>query len=167
MDLLNIIKNQQDIIYAKYDLKLEDFFPDKESPEYYAHSFTIKGKNGLFRIAKKTPTKLGYFVTLWRRDSNNIIAPYDISNNIDFVVIAICDNDKLGEFIFPKAVLLKNNIFSSNDKNGKRGFRVYAPWDRASNIQAKKTQNWQSQFFVDLTSINSESISKIQNLYSL
>ena len=88
---LEIVKNAQGNMYAKCGLKLEKFSPEDESSEYYAHTFTIKGKKGLFRIAKKTPTKSGWFVTIWKRGSDNIIAPYDESDSIDFVVIAVSE----------------------------------------------------------------------------
>jgi hypothetical protein len=164
---LEIVKNAQDNIYAKCGLNLEDFSPEDESSEYYAHTFTIKGKKGLFRIAKKTPAKSGSFVTIWKRGSNNIIAPYDESDSIDFVVIAVADGNNVGEFIFPKNILAKKNIFSANGKEGKRAIRVYAPWDKTTSAQAAKTGKWQDQFFVDLNSLRSESTLKINNLYSM
>jgi len=40
-------------MYSTCKLEMEKFFPEDESSEYYAHTFTIKGKKGLFRIAKK------------------------------------------------------------------------------------------------------------------
>ena len=158
---LEIVKNARDNIYAKCGLKFENFSPEDESSDYYAHTFTIKDKKGLFRIAKKTPTKSGYFVTIWKRGPDNIIAPYDESDSIDFVVIAVSNGNNVGEFIFPKTVLVKKNIFSVNSKEGKRAIRVYAPWDKTTSAQAAKTQKWQGQFFVDLNSSCSESTLKL------
>ena len=162
---LEIVKNAQDSIYAKCGLKFESFSPEDESLEYYAHTFTIKGKKGLFRIAKKTPTKSGWFVTIWKRGADSIIAPYEESDTIDFVVIAVFDGSNVGEFIFPKTVLTKENIFSVDGKEGKRAIRVYAPWDKTTSAQAAKTQKWQGQFFVDFNSSCSESTLKLNNLY--
>ena len=164
---LEIVKNAQNNIYAKCGLKFENFSPEDESSEYYAHTFTIKDKKGLFRIAKKTPTKSGWFVTIWKRGSDNIIAPYNESDSIDFVVIAVSDGNNVGEFVFSKTILTKKNIFGANGKEGKRAIRVYAPWDKTTSTQAAKTQKWQGQFFVDLNSSCSESTLKIKNLYSL
>lgn len=121
--------------------------------------------NCLFRIAKKTPTKTGWFVTIYKRRSDNNIAPYDIADRIDFVVIAVCDNNNIGEFIFPKSVLLKKNIFGQNGKEGKQAIRVYTPWDKITSEQAAKTQKWQSKFFVDLRLSNFECSFTIKNLY--
>jgi hypothetical protein len=165
LEILERVKNLQGNMYAKCGLKIENFSPEDESSEYYAHTFTIKDKKGLFRIAKKTPTKSGWFVTIWKRGSDNIIAPYDASDPINFVVIAVSDSNNVGEFIFPKAILAKKNIFSANGKEGKRAIRIYAPWDKTTSAQAAKTQKWQNQFFVDITSNISENISKIKTLY--
>lgn len=167
LEVLGVVKNVQSNMYAKCGLKIENFLPEEESSEYHAHTFTLKNKNGLFRIAKKTPTKTGWFVTIWKRGADNIIAPYDITDAIDFVVIAVSDNNNVGEFIFPKTILLKKNIFSENGKEGKRAIRVYTPWDKTASAQAAKTQKRQSQFFVDLGLSNSDSTLTIKNLYSM
>ena len=166
MDALEIIKAQS-TIYAKCGLKIDHFSPEAESSEYYAHTFTVQDKNILFRIAKKTPTKTGWFVTIWKRGGDNIIAPYHESDRVDFVVIAVSDHNHVGEWIFPKAVLLEKNILSTKGKEGKRAIRVYAPWDNPTNVQATKTQQWQNQFFVDLGSPHSVSMSKINKLYAM
>jgi len=167
LEIVEIVKNAQDNRYAQCGLKFENFSPEDESSEYYAHTFTIKGKQGLFRIAKKTPKKSGAFVTIWKRDSHNMTAPYEASDPIDFVVIVVCDGNNIGEFIFPKTILIKQHIFSANGKEGKRAIRVYAPWDKTTSAQAAKTQKWQSQFFIDLAISCSESTLNINNLYSM
>ena len=80
-------------------------------------------------------------------------------------MIAVSDGNNVGEFIFPKTILTKKNIFSSNGKEGKRAIRVYTPWDKTTSAQAAKTQKWQNHFFVDLISENSKNILKIKTLY--
>ena len=163
---LEVVKNAQENMYDKCDLKFENFSPEYESSEYYAHTFTIKGKKGLFRIAKKTPTKSGWFVTIWKRGSDNIIAPYKESDDIDFVVVAVYDDKNIGEFVFPKTILTQKNIFSANGKEGKRAIRVYTPWDKTTSSQAEKTRQWKSQFFVNLDPSCLESTLRINNFYS-
>lgn len=167
MEWLEIVKNAQGNMYAKCNLTIEGFFPEDESSEYYAHTFYLKDKKGLFRIAKKTPSKSGFFVTIWKRGADNTIAPYDVSDGINFVVIFVYDGKNVGEFIFPKNILVKKNIFSENGKEGKRAIRVYTPWDKTTSAQAANTQRWQRQFFIDLQSSSPESILKINNLYSM
>jgi hypothetical protein len=55
-------------------------------------------------------------VTIWKRGTDNIIAPYSEPDSIDFVVIAVSDGNNLGEFVFPTTILTKKNIFSAKGK---------------------------------------------------
>jgi hypothetical protein len=41
----------------------------------------------------------------------------------------------------------RTRIISTHLKEGKRGMRVYPPWDLPSSKQAKKTQQWQLPYF--------------------
>jgi len=167
LEILKSVKEAQNLLYDACDFKINNFIPEPESREYYAHSFSLNKKNIRFRIAKKTPTKTGWFVTIWKRGADGIIAPYDESDPVDFVVVSILNNHKIGQFIFPKSVLLKQKIFSANNKGGKRAIRVYSPWDDTTSTQAIKTQKWQDQYFVDLTLKKPDSITKIITLYSM
>ena len=92
----------------------------------------IKGKKGLFRIAKKTPAKTGSFVTIWKRGTDSIIAPYEASDAIEFVVIAVSDGNNIGEFILPKTVLTKKNILITQG--------LYK--DNKNNLYTKLDFNW-------------------------
>lgn len=98
-------------------------------------------------MSKITPTKTGQFVTLWKRNSNGITEPLDSIDPFDFVIIAARFDNHFGLFIFPKHVLATQGIITHQDKSGKRGFRVYPPWDKAVNKQAMKTQEWQCEYF--------------------
>lgn len=49
--------------------------------------------------------------------------------------------------MFPKSVLAEKGIITLNGKVGKRGIRVYPPWDIPTKKQAQKTQNWQTKYF--------------------
>jgi hypothetical protein len=42
---------------------------ERESLEYAACSFKLNSMSVKFRVAKITPTKIGQFVTLWKRVS--------------------------------------------------------------------------------------------------
>jgi hypothetical protein len=44
--------------------------------------------------------------------------------------------------------LADKGIITKNGKEGKRGIRVYPPWDIATNKQAEKTQRWQMLFLM-------------------
>lgn len=127
---------------------------EDENIEYGAYGFEINDLNIKFRVAKITPTKIGQFVTLWKRVGKGPIQPYDSSDLIDFIIVCTRDDKNFGQFVFPKSALINQNIFSAEGKGGKRGIRVYPPWDKTVNRQAQKTQKWQLTYFLD-TPINS------------
>jgi hypothetical protein len=119
--MLNILKQVIEAQNSLYDIcgfKFKNFIAENESAEYYAHSYSLESKNVRFRIAKKTPTKTGWFVTMWKRNQDKIIAPYDNSDQVDLFVVNIIDQGKIGQFVFPKSVLVEKNIFSSRSKGG-------------------------------------------------
>ena len=126
----------------------ENVLFEKESKDYNAAQFTVNNQRILFRSAKITPKKIGQFVTLWKRINNGPIQPFDAADPFDFIVIEINSDMKKGHFIFSKAILCEKAIFSKNNKGGKRAMRVYAPWDKTDNPQAKKTQAWQIKYFI-------------------
>ena len=76
---------------------------ENESTEYGACSFKLDAFNIKFRSAKITPTKVGQFVTLWKRIKNGPIQPYDILDNVDFFVISTRTDNNFGQFVFSKS----------------------------------------------------------------
>jgi hypothetical protein len=167
LDILKKVIENQNSLYDMWGSKVKNFIAENESSEYYAHSYLLGTKNIKFRIAKKTPTKTGWFVTMWKRNPNGIIAPYESTDQLDLFVINIVDRNRIGQFVFPKLVLVDKNIFSTTEKVGKRAIRVYSPWDEANNTQALRTKKWQCEYFVDITSVNSETAQKLRGLYSV
>ena len=138
-----------------------------ESQDYFAHNFELGGQKVKFRTSKITAKKTGQFVTIWKRTEKGITVPFDILDDIDFYIIAARQNENLGLFIFPKKILHENKILSDKLKDGKRGIRVYPPWDLATNIRSKKTQIWQRIYFLDLSQnrqIDLKSVNKLLNL---
>lgn len=119
------------------------------------------------RIAKKTPKKVGFFVAIWKRSVQDAPVPFDESDQIDFLVVAVLENNTVSEFIFSKQILLNKNIFSKNEKGGKRGMRIYLPSDQVTSTQAVETQKWQSNFHVHLNSKSNEAILKTKSLFRL
>ncbi len=136
-------------VYAKCGFTLTNFQLHSESSEYGACSFELNNHKVEYRISKITPTKTGQFVTIWKRNNKGITAPFDVSD-LDFIVITSKSGDKIGQFIFPKSVLLEKGIITSSGKQGKRGIRVYPPWDNANSKQAEQTQRWQTNYFMQL-----------------
>lgn len=145
-------------VYAKCGFTLTNFQLHTESSEYGACAFELNNHKVEYRISKITPTKTGQFVTIWKRNNEGITAPFDISDTIDFIVITSKSGDKIGQFIFPKSVLVEKGIITSNGKQGKRGIRVYPPWNSATSKQAEETQRWQTNYFVQLEPDNATAV---------
>ena len=129
---------------------ISQFEANPESKEYQACSFLLNNKKVIYRQAKITPTKTGQFVTIWKRNAAGITAPFDSEDAIDFFIITVQDNELLGQFIFPREVLSAKGIITHNNKGGKRGMRVYPPWNTVTSKQALVTQNWQAAYFYEL-----------------
>jgi hypothetical protein len=82
-------------------------------------------------------------VTFWKRTGNGPIEPFNESDQIDFYTVTMRSENKLGQFVFPKSLLIKKGIISTRKKEGKRAFRIYPNWYVAKNKQAERTQKWQ------------------------
>ncbi len=160
-DLL-FVKKQ---IYEKIGFELSELMLNPESSEYAACSFRLNDKIIQHRLSKITPKKIGQFVTIWKRNALGITSPYDISDHVDFLIVTSKSGDDMGQFIFPKHVLIDKGIFT-NKKTGKRGMRVYPTWDHPKNKQAQKTQSWQSNYFLDIRSDDSSNLDLAKKLLS-
>jgi len=125
--------------------------PESESTDYDAYRFYLNQKSICYRMAKITPTKTGQFVTLWKRNKTGIIEPFDFLDTVDFVIVSVRKNDLSGQFVFPKSILLEKGIFSTATKEGKRATRVYPPWDTTKSKQAQNTQQWQLDYFYQIS----------------
>lgn len=143
----NEIINQ---VYKKCSLKISNFKIETESKEYNACQFNLNNLKIIFRNAKITPKKVGQFVTFWKREINQPIAPFDENDTFDFFVVNIQNENQIGQFVFPKAILIKKGIISTNKKEGKRAFRIYPPWDKTTSKQAEQSQKWQVDYFYEI-----------------
>ena len=161
------LKTIIELFYDKYGLFITQHVINPESKEYEACSFLLNEKKVIYRQAKITPTKSGQFVTVWRRNAVGITAPFDSKDVLDFIIITVKTATQLGQFIFPKAVLATKGILTHNGKEGKRGIRVYAPWDSVSSKLALQTQAWQTDYFLKLDDRNSFDIVKAKALLEL
>ncbi|MEU6821640.1 MepB family protein [Streptomyces atriruber] len=124
--------------------------PEAEGADYAAQTFTLDGLRIRFREARTTPTKVGQFVTVWKRSAAGPIQPFDGTDPVDLFVISSRDQGNFGQFVFPVDVLRAHGVVSTNGSGGKRAFRVYPPWVTTTNRQADKAQSWQVEFFLPL-----------------
>jgi hypothetical protein len=114
---------------------------EQESSDYGACRIELYGRAVVFLISKITPTKIGQFVTLWKRPMpSDEIAPLDSDDGVDLVVVSVADTTQRGQFVFNKHALLKHSAMSRNGHGGKRGIRVYPPWTKPVAKDAIKTQ---------------------------
>ncbi|MFA6065677.1 MAG: MepB family protein [Candidatus Babeliaceae bacterium] len=155
----------QKLAYIPSGLMCTDIVQEAESQEYGACEFTMNNKRIKFRVSKITPTKIGQFVTLWKRSSAGPIAPYDMADAIDFFVVSVRTAEHFGQFVFPKYVLHEHGFVSQYGKGGKRAMRVYPPWDVTDSAQAQKTQSWQVRYFFEIDQNGSIDTAKIQKLF--
>ncbi len=141
-------------VYKPSGLVLENLKTENESADYGASEFILNNRSVKFRVGKITPTKVGQFVTFWKRIGKGPILPYDFNDSFDFLVVSVRSENHLGQFVFPKAALSERGIVSCNEKEGKRAMRVYPPWDKTNNSQANKTQIWQLHYFINFSENN-------------
>ncbi|PJZ57785.1 MepB family protein [Leptospira barantonii] len=153
---LPAILSEVNLLFSKNcNIEIKDYRIEPESEDYNAASLTLDKKQVLFRLAKITPKKIGMFVTLWKRNKNGITTPYHKKDNVDLVIIEVRKSDRIGHFVFNKNILVEKGIITSN-KEGKRGFRIYPPWELASSKQAVSSQVWQSRYFFEHQKVNQE-----------
>ena len=162
----NDLKIVKELVYDKCSFDLTNLKLNSESVEYGACSFVLNGKKIQHRVSKITPTKTGQFVTIWKRNQVGIIEPFDIADDIDFIIITARRGDNFGQFVFPKHVLADKGIITQNGKEGKRGIRVYPPWDIATNNQAVKTQSWQIKYFLTIKNDNTTDLDLTKKLFA-
>lgn len=125
--------------------------PEAESSNDGACRFGLGGHDIVFRAARTTPTKVGQFVTLWKRSTpGGPIAPFDMHDAADFVVVHTANGEHQGQFIFDRRILIEQGIFSTPTTVGKRAIRVYPPWSVPLAKQAVNTQRWQLRYFLVL-----------------
>ncbi|PTI71862.1 MepB protein [Staphylococcus succinus] len=131
--------------------------------EYEAFNFEFNGVEFKSRLAKKTPKKVGYFVAFWRKNEINKNRPFNFNESKDKLIINILDGSKKGQFVFPKDLLVKKGIISSEKYKGKMAIRVYPSWEQNLNKTAVSTQKWQIPYFLDFSKGFDEE--KIKKLY--
>ena len=137
---------------------------ERQNSEYEGMTFLLDDNSVRSRLAKKTPTKKGYFVVAWEKDDFNKNKPFDYENSPELLIIIIVDQPKRGLFIFPKELLVTRKILNSGKNTGKMAFRVYPTWETGLNNTAIKTQQWQQTYFIDIsTEINLDKISRFLN----
>lgn len=139
---------------------------EEEGSAYGAALFRLNDLTVRMRTAKITPKKIGQFVTLWKRNKEGKTEPYHISDPFDLCVINVRKNTLFGHFVFPKTILAKHRIVSTEQSQGKRGIRIYPPWSNPTSKQAQKTQKWQSAYFIPISKESGTNFTHAKKLYA-
>lgn len=151
-------------VYDKCDFKISNFNLEPESKEYDACQFELNGLNIISRSSKITPKKVGQFVTFWKRNEDGPIAPFNENDPMDLFIVNVRTDTQFGQFVFPKSVLIRKGIISTENKEGKRAFRVYPSWELTKNKRAKRTQSWQLDFFYEIG--EEVDLKKVEGMYN-
>ncbi|MDP0400368.1 MepB family protein [Tsukamurella strandjordii] len=141
--------------------------PEPEGEEYGAHTVEAGGRTVAFRIGKTTPTKVGQFVTAWRRSAAGPIRPLDAADGVALLVIASYQDDRGGYFVFPRDVLVSRGVFADGARGGKRGFRIYPPWVEPPAGQATRTRSWQVEHFLDASADGALDPARIASVFAV
>ncbi len=160
------IRDLNNIVYKPNNLMITNLKEEKQNAEYAGCLFHLNKKTIRFRKSKVTPNKIGQFVSFWEKDENMRNRAFSYEAAPDLLVITCIADNKLGQFIFPKEILLKEKILRTQSQTGKMAMRIYPVWDTTVSNQAKRSQTWQLHYFVDLSDINNLPIDKLLNLYS-
>lgn len=137
-------------VYNPSNLAISKLQIDAESKEYDACRYQLNGFKIISRTAKRTPKKVGQFVTFWKRNAAGPIEPFEENDEFDFFVVNVHCEEKSGQFVFPKSILIQKGIISTDKKEGKRAFRVYPSWDVVESKQATQSQKWQLEYFEEI-----------------
>lgn len=155
------------LLYEPNNLTIKNIREETQNSDYGAGVFQLNSKLVRFRVAKITPTKIGQFVSLWEKDNANKNQAFSFDNATDLLVInTFNDHGDFGQFVFPKEVLLKQNILKTANTKGKMAIRVYASWDTPTSKQAIATQKWQLPYFVKVDEKDSLQMQELLKLYS-
>lgn len=105
------------------------------------------------RTGKITPTKVGLFVTHWRRTADGSTGPFGTEDCADTLLVVVSESGpdpSRGVFVLDRESLAARGVVARAGVGGKRGFRVYPPWSQTDPGQATRTQRWQLEHFVPL-----------------
>lgn len=158
------VKLIKEVVAAIGNHEMDDLIQEEQNSEYEGVRFNLLNQTYRSRLAKSTPKKQGYFVVFWEKDNMDKNQPFTYLSSPDRVIVTVMDNEKIGQFIFPKTVLHKQGILSSEISKGKMAIRVYPSWISNLNPSAAKTQKWQVEYFVDLS--HKMDLDKLTYLYN-
>ncbi len=156
-----------DNFYEPNHLVIKAIQEEPQNSDYGAGIFQLNSKSVRFRVAKTTPNKIGQFVSFWEKDSAYKNQAFSYEKATDLLVInTFSNNDRFGQFVFPKEVLVQQKILKTATTKGKMAIRVYPIWDTPTSKQAIETQKWQLEYFIETDKTNNLPQQELLKLYS-
>ncbi|QNA90527.1 MepB family protein [Massilia sp. Dwa41.01b] len=138
---------------------------EPEGGEYGACRLGLDGRLVAFRVAKTTPTKIGQFVTVWKRPAPGAdIAPFDSLDEVDLVIVSVAGAGQHGHFVFDRQALIRHGVMSQDGVGGKRAIRVYPPWSLPVAKAAIRAQGWQLAYFVSPAPMDAGAPARLRRL---
>lgn len=140
-------------ILNKFFKSMENIQLEEQNRNYEGLVFYDSNNNVCIRsrLARKTNKKDGYFVSFWTKNEQGNNEAYSYQNSPEYTAIVI---DKQGLFLFPKEILLREEILKSESSKGKMGIRVYPPLCSQLNRNAERSQRWQCKYYHDIKKID-------------
>jgi hypothetical protein len=154
------------MFYEPNHLTIKAVREEAQNSDYGAGIFQLNSKSVRFRVAKITPTKTGQFVAFWEKDGDNKNQAFSYEKATDLLVINTFASNHFGQFVFPKEVLVKQNILKTAAAKGKMAIRVYPGWENPTNKQAVDTQKWQLEYFAGMSNTASLPVQELLKLYA-
>lgn len=155
-----------ELVFLPLGFKISKIQREVESTQYCACAFSLNGAQCRFRVGKVTPKKVGFFATLWKRSEAGPIAPFDRDDPVDLSIFYVCDKERMGLFVFSKALLIKKGVISKGGVGGKRALRLYPSWSVPTNEQARKSQIWQCESFLDIDIRGRYDATRVRKVFS-
>lgn len=121
----NAIKYVNEVLYRPNNLIIKNPKEEKQNSDYGAGIFQLNSKSIRFRVAKITPNKIGQFVAFWEKDNRNKNQPFSYNQSPDLLVINTFADKKIGQFIFPKDILVKKGILKTDGQCGKMAVDLF------------------------------------------
>lgn len=86
-EFYEVLEFMNQTIYEPNQLIAESIQAENQNAEYGAGTFRLASKTVRFRVAKRTPKKIGQFVAFWEKDNNNKNRPFLSEEAPDLLVI--------------------------------------------------------------------------------
>jgi hypothetical protein len=119
---------------------------ESDNVDYGAVRCRFRQHSVRFRVGKVTPTKVGLFVTAWRRSSDGSTEPFPADDDVDVLVISAREGSRFGVFVLwsliARARLAADSTEFLDNSTAATPFRRVALYERGLMIGASAWPSW-------------------------